>query len=37
MIFLKNKVSHKTACLIAQYGDSYLHIANLYLRKAYER
>ncbi|WP_431520557.1 hypothetical protein [Escherichia coli] len=33
MIFLKNKASHKTACLIAQYGDSYLHIANLYLRK----
>lgn len=37
MTSLKNKASYKTACLIAQHGDSYLHIANLYLRKAYGR
>lgn len=37
MTFLKHKASYKTARLIAQHRDSYLHIANLYLRKAYGR
>ncbi|WP_073714029.1 hypothetical protein, partial [Shigella boydii] len=26
-----------TACLIAQYGENYMHIACLFLRKAYGR
>ncbi|EMX9222917.1 hypothetical protein QD840_001966 [Citrobacter koseri] len=37
MIFLKDKAAHKTAKLFACYGNSYLHIANLFLRKAYGR
>lgn len=34
---LKDKAAHKTATLLARYGNSYLHIANLFLRKAYGR
>lgn len=37
MTFLKDKAAHKTAKLFASYGNSYLHIANLFLRKAYGR
>lgn len=37
MTFIKHKASLKTACLIAQHGENYLHIATLYLRKAYGR
>lgn len=37
MTFLKDKAAHKTAMLLARYGNSYLHIANLFLRKAYGR
>ena len=37
MTFLKDKAAHKTARLFARYGNSYLHIANLFLRKAYGR
>lgn len=27
MTFIKHKASHKTACLIAQHGENYMHIA----------
>lgn len=37
MTFVKNKEMHKTACLIAQHGENYLHIATLFLRRAYGR
>lgn len=37
MTFLKDKVAHRTAKLFAYYGNSYLHIATLFLRKAYGR
>ena len=37
MTFLKDKAAHNTAKLFASYGNSYLHIANLFLRKAYGR
>ncbi|HCB3267199.1 TPA: hypothetical protein MYU63_003383 [Citrobacter amalonaticus] len=37
MTFLKDKAAHTTAKLFATYGNSYLHIANLFLRKAYGR
>lgn len=37
MLFVKDKAAHNTARLIASYGGSYLHIANLFLRKAYGR
>lgn len=37
MTFLKDKAAHKTAKLFTSYGNSYLHIANLFLRKAYGR
>lgn len=37
MKFLKDKAAHKTATLFARYGNGYLHIANLFLRKAYGR
>lgn len=37
MSHVKNKAAHKTARLFARYGNSYLHIANLFLRKAYGR
>lgn len=35
MTFIKNMASHKTASLIAQYGENHMHIACLFLRKAY--
>lgn len=37
MTYLKDKAAHKTAKLFVSYGNSYLHIANLFLRKAYGR
>lgn len=37
MSFVKDKAAHTTARLFASYGNSYLHIANLFLRKAYGR
>lgn len=37
MTFIKHKASHKPACLIAQHGENYMHIACLFLRKAYGR
>lgn len=35
MSFIKDKEAYKTAKLIAQIGNNYQHIANLFLRKAY--
>ena len=35
MTFIKDKDAYKSACLFATYGESYAHIARLYLRKAY--
>lgn len=37
MTYLKDKSAHKTAKLFVSYGNSYLHIANLFLRKDYGR
>ena len=37
MSFVKDKAAHKTAKLFVSYGNSYLHIANLFLRNAYGR
>lgn len=37
MSFVKDKEAHRTARLFALHGDNYLHIARLYLRKAYGR
>ncbi|CDZ82721.1 hypothetical protein BN1086_00807 [Citrobacter koseri] len=37
MSFVKDKAAHKTAKLFVSYGNSYLHIATLFLRKAYGR
>lgn len=37
MSFVKDKAAHKTAKLFASYGNSYLHITTLFLRKAYGR
>ena len=35
MSFIKDKKAYKTANLIAQLGNNYQHVANLFLRKAY--
>lgn len=35
MSFVIDKEAYKTAKLIAQFGNNYQHIANLFLRKAY--
>lgn len=37
MSFVNDKAAHKTATLLAHYGNGYLHIAKLFLRKAYGR
>lgn len=38
MTFIKDKAAFKTALLIFMtYGEEYRHIAELFLRKAYER
>lgn len=37
MSFVKDEAAYKTATLFTCYGNSYLHIANLFLRKAYGR
>lgn len=37
MSFIKDKEAYKTATLLTHYGNSYLHIATLFLRKAYGR
>lgn len=37
MSLVKDKAAHNTAILFTSYGNSYLHIANLFLRKAYGR
>lgn len=35
MTFIKDKEAYHSACMFASYGEAYLHIARLYLRKAY--
>lgn len=37
MSFVNNEAAHNTAKLFASYGNSYLHIANLFLCKVYGR
>lgn len=37
MSFVKDSTALKTAQLLASYGKSYAHIADIYLRKAYGR
>lgn len=35
MSFITDKRAYKTATLFTDYGNSYLHIAYLFMRKAY--
>lgn len=35
MSFIKDQSAYKSACMFASYGEVYVHIARLYLRKAY--